>query len=178
MVVPWTGFPLARLVELAKPKSSAKFVRLETFNKPEVAVGQQPGLFNSMPWPYIEGVTMAEAANELAFVVTGAYGKPVPKSMGSPIRLHLPWKYGFKSIKGIVRVSFVTERPIGFWEQLQPSEYGFWANVNPEVSHPRWSQAMERVLGTNESIPTQLFNGYGEFVANLYSGMDAEKLYL
>jgi sulfoxide reductase catalytic subunit YedY len=178
MVVPWTGFPLARLVELAKPKSSAKFVRLETFNKPDVAVGQQPGLFNSMPWPYIEGVTMAEAANELAFLVTGAYGKPLPKSMGSPIRLHLPWKYGFKSIKGIVRVSFVTERPIGFWEQLQPSEYGFWANVNPEVSHPRWSQAMERVLGTNESIPTQLFNGYGDFVANLYSGMDAEKLYI
>ena len=112
---------------------------------------------------------MAEAMNDLSFMVTGAYGKPLPKSMGSPIRLHLPWKYGFKSIKGIVKISFVKERPIGMWEAIQASEYGFWANVNPEVSHPRWSQAMEEVLGTGERVPTQLFNGYGEFVASLYT---------
>ena len=108
---------------------------------------------------------MAEAMNDLTLMVTGAYGKPLPKSMGSPLRLHLPWKYGFKSIKGIVKVSFVTERPIGMWEAIQASEYGFWANVNPEVPHPRWSQAMEEVLGTGERVPTQLFNGYGDFVA-------------
>jgi methionine sulfoxide reductase catalytic subunit len=178
MVVPWTGFTLKSLVELAKPKADAKFVRFETFNLPEVAVGQQPGLLGSYPWPYIEGVTMAEAMNDLGFMVTGAYGKPLPKSMGSPLRLHLPWKYGFKSIKGIVKVSLVKERPIGMWEAIQASEYGFWANVNPEVSHPRWSQASEEVLGTGDRIPTQLFNGYGEFVADVYKGMDAEKLWM
>jgi sulfoxide reductase catalytic subunit YedY len=131
-----------------------------------------------MPWPYIDGITIAEAGNELPFMVTGAYGKPLPKSMGAPLRLHLPWKYGFKSVKGIVRISFTSERPIGFWEQLQASEYGFWANVNPEVSHPRWSQASERVLGTNEQVPTQLFNGYGDYVAKLYAGMEKEPLYM
>lgn len=178
MVVPWTGFTLKSLVALAKPKADAKFVRFETFNLPEVAVGQQPGLLGSYPWPYIEGVTMAEAMNDLGFMVTGAYGKPVPKSMGAPLRLHLPWKYGFKSIKGIVKISFVKERPIGMWEAIQASEYGFWANVNPEVSHPRWSQASEEVLGTGERVPTQLFNGYGEFVSDLYKGMDKEPLWM
>jgi methionine sulfoxide reductase catalytic subunit len=178
MVVPWTGFTLKSLVALAKPKADAKFVRFETFNLPEVAVGQQPGLLGSYPWPYVEGVTMAEAMNDLGFMVTGAYGKPVPKSMGAPLRLHLPWKYGFKSIKGIVKISFVKERPIGMWEAIQASEYGFWANVNPEVSHPRWSQASEEVLGTGERVPTQLFNGYGEFVADLYKGMDKEPLWM
>ncbi len=178
MVVPWSGFPLKALVELAKPKADAKYVRFETFNDPEMASGQQPALFGTMPWPYVEGLTMAEAMHDLAFVVTGAYGKPVAKSMGAPIRIHLPWKYGFKSIKSIVKVSFVKERPIGMWEQLQPSEYGFWANVNPEVPHPRWSQASEQVLGTGERIPTQIYNGYGEFVAALYAGLDNEKLYM
>lgn len=178
MVVPWTGFPLKALVALAKPKSEAKYVRFETFNLPDIASGQQPGLFSSLPWPYVEGLTMAEAANDLAFVVTGAYGKPLPKPMGAPIRLHVPWKYGFKSIKSIVRVSFVTERPVSFWEQLQASEYGFWANVNPEVPHPRWSQASERVLGTDEQVPTQLFNGYGEWVADLYKDLASERLYV
>jgi sulfoxide reductase catalytic subunit YedY len=163
---------------MAKPKAEAKFVRFETFNRPEIAVGQQPGLFSSYPWPYVEGLTMAEAMNDLTLMVTGAYGKPLPKSMGSPLRLHLPWKYGFKSIKGIVKVSFVTERPIGMWEAIQASEYGFWANVNPEVPHPRWSQAMEEVLGTGERVPTQLFNGYGDFVAGLYSGLEKEPLYM
>ncbi|MFZ5672304.1 MAG: protein-methionine-sulfoxide reductase catalytic subunit MsrP [Pseudomonadota bacterium] len=178
MVVPWTGFPMRKLVEIAAPRAEAKYVRFETFNDPEMASGQQPGLFGSMPWPYVEGLTMAEAMNDLTFIVTGAYGKPVAKSMGAPIRLHIPWKYGFKSIKSIIKVSFVKERPIGMWEQLQASEYGFWANVNPEVPHPRWSQASEQVLGTGERIPTQLFNGYGEFVAALYAGLDNEKLYM
>lgn len=178
MVVPWTGFPLARLVEIAKPTANAKYVRFETFNLPEIASGQQPGLFGAYPWPYVEGLTLAEAMNDLAFLVTGAYGKPVARSMGAPLRLHLPWKYGFKSIKAIVRVSFTVERPVSFWEQLGPSEYGFWANVNPEVAHPRWSQANEQMLGTGEMVPTQLFNGYGEFVAGLYSGLEAEKLYM
>jgi sulfoxide reductase catalytic subunit YedY len=178
MVVPWTGFPVTKLIEIAKPKASAKYVRFETFNLPDIAPGQKPGLFGSMPWPYIEGLTMAEAQNDLAFMVTGAYGKPVAKSMGAPLRLHVPWKYGFKSIKSIVKVSFVSERPVGMWEQLQPSEYGFWANVNPEVPHPRWSQASEQVLGTGERVPTQLFNGYGPEVASLYTGLDNEPLYM
>ena len=120
---------------------------------------------------------MAEAMNDLGFMVTGAYGKEVAKSMGAPIRLHLPWKYGFKSIKSIVKVSFVEERPVSYWEKTQASEYGFWANVNPEVAHPRWSQATERVLGTDERIPTQLFNGYGAFVADLYKDLQKERLW-
>jgi sulfoxide reductase catalytic subunit YedY len=178
MVVPWSGFPLSRLVEIAKPTANAKYVRFETFNRPDIAPGQQPGLFSAYPWPYVEGLTMAEALNDLSFLVTGAYGKPVAKSMGAPIRLHLPWKYGFKSIKAIVRVSFVAERPVGLWEQISPNEYGFWANVNPAVPHPRWSQAMEQVLGTGEMVETRLYNGYGEFVASLYAGLDGEKLYM
>ena len=178
MTVPWTGFPVSKLVEIAKPTSAAKFVKFETFNLPEIASGQEAGLFGSYPWPYVEGITMAEAMNDLAFMVTGAYGKPVAKSMGAPIRLHLPWKYGFKSIKGIVRVSFTAERPVSFWEQLGPSEYGFWANVNPDVPHPRWSQADEQVLGSGERIPTELYNGYGAQVASLYAGLEGEKLYM
>jgi methionine sulfoxide reductase catalytic subunit len=179
MVVPWSGFPLRKLVELAKPTSAVKYVRMETFNMPEIAPGQRPGLFGgNYPWPYVEGVTMAEAMNDLAFIATGAYGAPLPKAMGAPIRLHLPWKYGFKSIKSIVKVSFTDKRPVSFWEELAGDEYGFWANVNPKVPHPRWSQATERILGTNEEVPTQLFNGYGEFVAQLYSGLEGEKLYM
>ena len=178
MVVPWTGFPMSKLVEIAKPTSNAKYLRFETFNNPDVAPGQKAGLFTSFPWPYLEGMTMAEAMNELPLMVTGAYGKPLPNAMGAPLRLHLPWKYGFKSIKAIVRVSFVAERPVSFWEQLGPSEYGFWANVNPEVAHPRWSQATEQVLGTGDRIPTQLYNGYGEQVAALYTGLQDEKLYM
>ncbi len=178
MVVPWTGFPLKDLVAIAKPNSNAKYIRFETFNKPDIASGQRPGLFGSYPWPYVEGVTVAEAMNELAFMVTGSYGKPVAKSMGAPIRLHLPWKYGFKSVKSIVKMSFVTERPVSFWEELQASEYGFWANVNPDVPHPRWSQAEEQILGTGERVPSQIFNGYGAFVADLYKGLENEKLYM
>ncbi len=175
MTVPWAGFPLKSLVAMAKPQASAKFVRFETFLDPDMADGQNSFLY---PWPYIEGVTIEEAANDLAFIVTGAYDKPVAKQHGAPLRLHLPWKYGFKSIKSIRRISFVEERPVGLWEAIQPSEYGFWANVNPEVPHPRWSQAMERVLGTGDVVPTQLFNGYGAEVAGLYAGMDPATLYM
>ncbi|MGE0120125.1 MAG: protein-methionine-sulfoxide reductase catalytic subunit MsrP [Dongiaceae bacterium] len=174
MAVPWTGFPMKALVEFARPLSTATYVRMETFLNPDVAEGQRAVWY---PWPYIEGLTMAEAANELTFLVTGIYGKPVPPQNGSPLRLATPWKYGFKSIKSIVKFTFTDERPVSFWEALQASEYGFWANVNPDVPHPRWSQATERVLGTNERVPTLLFNGYGEFVADLYKGLENERLY-
>lgn len=174
MTVPWSGFAFSKLVDLAQPKSSAKFVRMETFNNPEVAPGQKPSLFfwsNQLPWPYVEGVTIEEARNDLAFLVTGAYGKPVAKQMGAPLRLALPWKYGFKSIKSIVRFTFTDKQPVSFWEQIQAAEYGFWANVNPAVPHPRWSQASERVLGTNKRVPTLPYNGYEEQVAGLYKDM-------
>jgi sulfoxide reductase catalytic subunit YedY len=175
MTVPWTGFPLAELVKLANPLGDAAYLRMETFLMPDVATGQQQVWY---PWPYVEGVTIAEATNELAFIVTGAYGKPVDKAMGAPLRLHLPWKYGFKSIKSIVRFTFTDERPQSYWEALGPDEYGFWANVNPEVPHPRWSQAMERDITNNESIPTRLFNGYAEYVAALYKDLEDEPLYM
>jgi sulfoxide reductase catalytic subunit YedY len=178
MVVPWTGFPVKQLVDIAKPTSNAKFLRFETFNMPDVAPGQKDGLFTSYPWPYVEGITLAEAMNDLPLMVTGAYGKPLPNSMGAPLRLHLPWKYGFKSIKGLVRVSFTAERPVSFWETLGPTEYGFWANVNPDVAHPRWSQETEQVLGSGERMPTLLYNGYSEQVAGLYKGLESEKLFM
>ncbi len=174
MAVPWTGFPLSKLVALAKPTSGAKYLRFETFNNPSVAPGQKQSWY---PWPYVEGVTMAEAANDLALVATGIYGKPLGKQFGAPIRLVLPWKYGFKSIKSIVRVTFTDQKPKTFWEGLQASEYGFWANVNPEVSHPRWSQASEVMIDTQERRPTQLFNGYGAFVADVYKGLEKERLW-
>ncbi|MFO1185114.1 MAG: protein-methionine-sulfoxide reductase catalytic subunit MsrP [Bauldia sp.] len=165
MTVPWTGFPMASLVALAKPTSAARFVRMETFLKPDVAPNQRNTF--SYDWPYVEGLTLAEATNELAFVVTGSYGKPVGKSMGAPIRIHLPWKYGFKSIKSVVKFTFTADRPVNWWQGLQAREYGFWANVNPEVAHPRWSQANERLL-SGGTVPTVIYNGYGEFVADLY----------
>jgi sulfoxide reductase catalytic subunit YedY len=174
MTVPWTGFPLAEMVAAAKPLGSARYLRMEAFHDPGVATGQN----SFYPWPYVEGLTMAEATNELAFVTTGAYGKPVAKVMGAPLRVHLPWKYGFKSIKSIVRFTFTDERPLSFWQQISSDEYGFWANVNPNVPHPRWSQATERDITTNTKIPTRLFNGYGEFVAGLYAGMENEPLYV
>ncbi|HEY0526050.1 MAG TPA: protein-methionine-sulfoxide reductase catalytic subunit MsrP, partial [Stellaceae bacterium] len=174
MAVPWSGFPMKALVDFAKPLGSAKYVRMETFSDARVAPGQKQFWY---PWPYIEGLTMAEAANELAFIVTGAYGKPLPRQNGAPLRLATPWKYGFKSTKSIVRFTFTEERPVSFWEKLQTSEYGFWANVNPEVPHPRWSQASERVLGTGERRPTLIWNGYGEFVADMYKGLEKERLF-
>lgn len=175
MAVPWTGFPLSKLLALAKPASGAKYVRFETFLDKAMAPGQRAFFY---PWPYVEGLTLAEAGHDLAFVVTGIYGKPLPKQFGAPIRIALPWKYGFKSIKSITKVSFVAERPKTFWEGLQSSEYGFWANVNPAVPHPRWSQASERVLGTDQRVPTLIYNGYGEQVAGLYKGLEKERLFV
>jgi sulfoxide reductase catalytic subunit YedY len=175
MAVPWTGFPMASFVDFAKPLGSAKYVRMETFLDAKMAPGQKEFWY---PWPYIEGATIAEAGNELAFLVTGMYGKPVPKQDGAPLRLALPWKYGFKSVKSIVHFSFTEKRPVSFWESVQGSEYGFWANVNPDVPHPRWSQASERVLGTNDRRPTLKWNGYGEFVAHLYDGLEKERLFV
>jgi methionine sulfoxide reductase catalytic subunit len=174
MAIPWSGFPLAKLVELAKPLSSAKYLRMETFYDTAMAPAQKQSWY---PWPYVEGLTMAEATNELAFMVTGAYGKPVSKSQGAPLRLATPWKYGFKSIKSIVRFTFTDQRPKSYWEALQASEYGFWANVNPQVPHPRWSQATETVIGAGERRPTLLFNGYTEFVADMYKGLEKERLW-
>jgi sulfoxide reductase catalytic subunit YedY len=174
MTVPWTGFPLSALVKLAEPQGSAKYVVFETIQDKRM-----PGLSAPFyPWPYTEGVTMDEAMNDLAFMVTGLYGKPVPPQNGGPLRLALPWKYGFKSAKAIVKVTFTDQRPHTFWEAIQPAEYGFWANVNPEVSHPRWSQATERLIGTDERVPTQLYNGYAAFVGGLYAGIKGEKLYM
>ena len=175
MTIPWSGFPLKDLVDFAKPLSGAKYVEFETFQDKDVAPGQRQFWY---PWPYIEGLTIEEATNELAFMVTGAYGKPMAKQYGSPLRLAVPWKYGFKHIKSIVRISFTDTRPVSFWEELAASEYGFWANVNPEVPHPRWSQATERFLATGDRVPTQLFNGYGEFVADLYKGLENERLFM
>ena len=174
MAIPWSGFPLAKLVEMAQPLASAKYLRMETFLDKNMAPEQRKTYY---PWPYVEGLTMAEATNELAFLVTGAYGKPVSKQQGAPLRLAVPWKYGFKSIKSITKFTFTDQRPKSYWEALQAAEYGFWANVNPQVAHPRWSQATEEVIGTNTRVPTQLFNGYGDYVADIYKGLESERLY-
>ncbi len=174
MAIAWSGFPLRKLVDFAKPLGSAKYVQMQTFMDPKTAFGQRQTWF---PWPYTEGLTMAEATNDLAFLATGAYGHPMAKQHGAPLRLAVPWKYGFKSIKSIVRFTFTDQRPHTYWEALQASEYGFWANVNPKVPHPRWSQASEEVIGTGERRPTLLFNGYGEFVADIYKGMSGENLW-
>lgn len=175
MALPWTGFPMKALVDYARPLGSAKYVRFETFLDRAVAPGQNGRFY---PWPYVEGVTMAEANNELAFMVTGIYGKPAPNQFGAPLRVALPWKYGFKSAKAIVKVTFTEQRPKSFWEVAQGSEYGFWANVNPAVAHPRWSQATEKDIATGERRPTLIYNGYGEYVAGLYAGMEKEKLFM
>jgi len=175
MAVPWSGFPLAKLVDFARPLGSAKYLQMTTFMDPAMAPEQNKFFY---PWPYVEGLTMAEAKNDLAFLVTGMYGKPVPKQDGAPLRLAVPWKYGFKSVKSIVKFEFTDKQPSTFWEALQSSEYGFWANVNPAVPHPRWSQATERVLGTDERVPTQIWNGYGEFVADIYKGLENQRLFV
>jgi methionine sulfoxide reductase catalytic subunit len=174
MAVPWTGFPLKTLVDVAKPLSGAKYLKMVAFMDPKMAPGQRAFFY---PWPYVEGVTMFEANNDLAFLVTGMYGKPVPKQDGAPLRLALPWKYGFKSIKSIVRFTFTDQRPVSFWTALQSNEYGFWANVNPAVPHPRWSQATERELGEDMRRPTLIWNGYGEYVASMYGGIKGEQLF-
>jgi sulfoxide reductase catalytic subunit YedY len=174
MTVPWSGFPLAALVALARPLSAAKYVRFECFNDRQMARGQRQHWF---PWPYTEGLTLAEATNELAFIATGLYGKPILKQNGAPLRLVVPWKYGFKSIKSIVRISFTDARPETFWNTINDELYGFWANVNPDVPFPDWSQASERVLGSRERVPTRLYNGYGEFVADLYGDAAGESIF-
>ena len=174
MAVPWSGFPLKALVELARPLGSATYLRMETFLDPEAASGQKQFWY---PWPYIEGLTIAEATHELAFIATGLYGKPIPKQNGAPLRLAIPWKYGFKSIKSIVRFTFTDERPINFWQEIQGSEYGFWANVNPEVP-PALEPGRGDPLGSPIKVPTVLYNGYGEFVADLYKGLESEPLFM
>ncbi len=174
MAVPWSGFPLRALVAFARPLAGARYLRMETFQDADMAPGQRAFWY---PWPYVEGLTMAEATNELAFIATGLYGKPIARQNGAPLRLVVPWKYGFKSIKSIVRITFSATRPKTFWETIAPSEYGFWANVNPAVPHPRWSQARERVLGTGRKVPSRIYNGYGEDVADLYKGLEGERLF-
>jgi methionine sulfoxide reductase catalytic subunit len=175
MVVPWDGFPLARLIALAEPKSEAKYVQFTTFFDPAVCPGQRS---RSFPWPYTEGLTLAEANHELAFLATGIYGKPLLNQNGAPIRLIAPWKYGFKGAKSLARIDFVSEQPKTLWNQMAPDEYGFYANVNPEVDHPRWSQKTERIIGGgffSGKQPTLKFNGYEKEVAALYTGMDLRK---
>ena len=171
---PWSGFPMKALVDYCKPTAQATYVVMKTFMNPRVALGQLQIMY---PWPYTEGLTMAEARNDLAFMVTGAYGKPLPKQNGAPLRLAVPWKYGFKSIKGIQRIEFTNRRPKSYWEVAGPDEYGFWANVNPAVPHPRWSQADEELLGTGRRVKTLLYNGYAEQVAGLYTNLRGESLY-
>jgi len=175
MTVPYTGFPLADLVKLVEPAASAKYVVFET----AADKASMPGIRSPFyPWPYTEGLAIDEAMNELAFLSVGLYGKVAPPQNGAPIRLTVPWKYGFKHGKSIVKITFTDKRPKTFWEALQAREYGFWANVNPEVAHPRWSQARERLLGDDEMVPTTLFNGYGAFVASLYTDRKNEKLFM
>ncbi len=165
MVVPWVGFPMKALLEKVQPTADAKYVEMHTFWNADVAPQQRN---SRLPWPYIEGLTVAEAMNELTLLTVGIYGHILPPQHGAPIRLIVPWKYGFKSIKSIVRMTLTNKQPRTFWNTLSPREYGFESNVNPTVPHPRWSQATEWMIGTRERHPTQLYNGYGDAVAHLY----------
>ncbi len=174
MVIPWNGFTLASLLAEVEPTSDAKYVRFETINDES----QMPGLSNKLyPWPYQEGLRLDEAMNDLTLLATGLYGEMLPAQNGAPIRLVVPWKYGFKSIKSIVKIELTDEQPATMWETIAPNEYGFYANVNPDVDHPRWSQATERRVGELKRRPTLYLNGYAEEVAHLYEGMDPKKLY-
>jgi sulfoxide reductase catalytic subunit YedY len=171
MVIPWQGFPLAGLLNLVEPTSDAQYLRFETVYRPEEMKGQGGAFY---PWPYNEGLRIDEAMNDLAILATGLYGEPMPSQNGAPIRLVVPWKYGFKSIKSIVKIELTTERPNTLWSTVAPNEYGFFANVNPTVDHPRWSQASERRIGELNRQETLMFNGYGEQVADLYKDMDLQ----
>jgi methionine sulfoxide reductase catalytic subunit len=173
MVIPWEGFSLSQLINKLEPMSSAKYVEFTTLFDPEQMPGQRRGV---LPWPYVEGLRMDEAMHPLTIFATGLYGKALPNQNGAPIRLVVPWKYGFKSIKSIVRIRFTDVQPENTWKVMAPHEYGFFANVNPKVDHPRWSQARERRIGEFIKRPTLMFNGYDE-VASLYSGMDLRKNY-
>jgi sulfoxide reductase catalytic subunit YedY len=174
MVVPWIGFPMQALMAVVEPTPAAKFVRFTSYYDPQVCPG--PGLsLRNLPWPYTEGLTVAEMANDLAFFAVGVYGRTLPKQHGAPIRMVVPWKYGFKGAKSIVKIEFVAEQPATYWNTLAPNEYKFEANVEPAVPHPRWSQAQERLVGertamfTWEEQPTVIYNGYGDYVAGLYA---------
>ncbi|MGB0894853.1 MAG: protein-methionine-sulfoxide reductase catalytic subunit MsrP [Parashewanella sp.] len=181
MVIPWVGFSLADLIKKAMPNSKAKYVAFETLYDPEQMPGQRNRFVGGgVAYPYVEGLTLPEAMNELSFLAVGLYGKTLPPQNGAPVRLIVPWKYGFKSIKSIVKIRLVDKEPPTSWNILAPNEYGFYANVNPEVDHPRWSQATERRIGAGglfsaKRIPTQMFNGYAEQVASLYKGLDLRK---
>jgi sulfoxide reductase catalytic subunit YedY len=174
MVIPWSGFTLASLLNEVEPTSDAKYVRFESVFRPEEMPGQKSSFY---PWPYQEGLRLDEAMNDLTLLATGLYGQPMPNPNGAPIRLVVPWKYGFKSIKSIVKIELVAEEPNTLWSMVGPNEYGFYSNVNPEVPHPRWSQATERRVGELGRRPTLMFNGYGEQVAHLYEGMDLKVNY-
>lgn len=176
MVVPWDGIPLKKIVERAQPTQQAKYLKFVSFLKPDEAPGQRRA--PHYPWPYTEGLTVEEATNELPMLVTGVYGKPLPNQNGAPIRVITPWKYGFKSIKSITKIEFTEKMPQTLWNELAPNEYGFYANVNPQVDHPRWSQASERIVGKwFARQKTLMFNGYGEQVAHLYKDLDLKKWY-
>lgn len=178
MVIPWVGFPLGNLIRSLAPTSRAKFVEFETLHDPERMPGQRPSLFGgSLEWPYREGLRIDEAMHPLTILAVGLYGEELPGQNGAPIRLVVPWKYGFKSIKSIVRIRLVEQQPVNTWQAQAPGEYGFFANVNPDVAHPRWSQARERRVGDFFKRPTLPFNGYADQVADLYRGMDPRKLY-
>ncbi len=174
MVIPWRGFPLASLLKEVEPTSNAKFVRFETLTDPEQFPAENNAFY---PWPYHEGLRLDEAMNDLAILATGLYGEPLPPQDGAPIRLVVPWKYGFKSIKSIVKIELVDTQPTTFWKDIAANEYGFYANVNPDVPHPRWLQNSERRIGELARRPTLLFNGYAEQVAYLYEGMDLKLNY-
>ena len=169
MVIPWVGFPISKLLAEVEPMSQAKYVRFETLYDPQQMPGQSSKFYD---WPYVEGLRMDEAMNDLAILATGIYGKPLLPQNGAPLRLVVPWKYGFKSIKSIVKIDLVDEMPVSLWMTASPREYGFYANVNPEVPHPRWSQATERRIGETSRIKTMLFNGYAEEVAHLYPDLE------
>jgi sulfoxide reductase catalytic subunit YedY len=169
MVIPWVGFPLAKLLKEVEPMSDAAYVRFETLLDPEQMPGQKADNF---PWPYAEGLRLDEAMHDLTILATGLYGKSLLPQNGAPIRVVIPWKYGFKSIKSIIKIELVTDQPDTFWTKVGPQEYGFYANVNPAVNHPRWSQATEHRIGEDNPRKTFLFNGYAEEVADLYKGMD------
>ena len=174
MVIPWYGFPLNRLLASVEPMTTAKYVRFETLQDPAQMPGQNEPWYQ---WPYVEGLRIDEAMHDLTLMVTGVYGKPLPNQNGAPLRLAVPWKYGFKSIKSIVRITLTDEQPVSLWMAAAPEEYGFYANVNPRVDHPRWSQADERRLGENGRRRTLMFNGYAKEVASLYTGLDLRKFY-
>ena len=172
MVIPWTGFPLRELIARVQPTTQARFVEFTTLYAPGRMPGERSGV---LPWPYVEGLRMDEAMHPLTLMVTGLYGRPLPNQNGAPLRLVVPWKYGFKGIKAIVRIRFLLTQPQNTWAISAPDEYGFYANVNPAVDHPRWSQARERRIGEFFRRPTLPFNGYGEQVASLYTGMDLRR---